>query len=383
MTIVVTISQVGPQGPPGVGIPTGGTIGQVLTKLSSTNYDADWQTPSGGGAVASVFGRVGAVVAATGDYSIAQITGAGVLAALNSVNLSGSQVTGNLGVAHLNSGTSASASTFWCGNGTWATPAGTPFNGNLNGNPLSDSVNNFITVSDPIGVPGVWEIDIDGNASLVSLSVSGSASSLNNDGSIIWAGGEGELNADGSASFVNGLVTIGSDGTLTVNGNAFISEKLFCQDASFNGTVNLNSTVNFTGGGQLFINSYTNFESNTSFFGNALFQGVLDCRSEAIFESLASFRGTVLFTGGTTGNGLFFADGTNVQFGESIGTMFATDGNQLLAFYGRTPTVQPTSTISAGAFSANSGTTLNTASTYAGYTFGQVVAALQVLGFLA
>lgn len=39
----------GDPGPAGVGIPTGGTAGQVLTKKSGTDYDTEWKDPTGGG----------------------------------------------------------------------------------------------------------------------------------------------------------------------------------------------------------------------------------------------------------------------------------------------------------------------------------------------
>lgn len=38
----------GPAGPAGVGVPTGGTTGQVLAKASGTNYDTEWVNQSGG-----------------------------------------------------------------------------------------------------------------------------------------------------------------------------------------------------------------------------------------------------------------------------------------------------------------------------------------------
>lgn len=39
----------GSNGTNGVGVPTGGSTGQVLTKVNGTDYNTDWETPSGGG----------------------------------------------------------------------------------------------------------------------------------------------------------------------------------------------------------------------------------------------------------------------------------------------------------------------------------------------
>ena len=54
-TEVVKIAVPGPQGPAGQGVPTGGSTGQVLRKVSGTDYDTEWAAAgSGSGSVTSV-----------------------------------------------------------------------------------------------------------------------------------------------------------------------------------------------------------------------------------------------------------------------------------------------------------------------------------------
>lgn len=60
----------GADGAPGIGIPTGGTAGQVLTKIDGTNYNAEWTTP-----VMSVNGQTGAITLDADDVGALPLAG--------------------------------------------------------------------------------------------------------------------------------------------------------------------------------------------------------------------------------------------------------------------------------------------------------------------
>ena len=80
---------------------------------------------------------------------------------------------------------------------------------------------------------------------------------------------------------------------------------------------------------------------------------------------------------------LTIANGVNFAFNTGSGTKLGTAATQKLSFWNATPIVQPTTAIVGVAPVVNTGTAINTATTFEGYTVAQVVKALRNTGLLA
>lgn len=132
----------GAQGDPGEGVPTGGSTGQLLRKVSATDYDSEWAT-------------VGALT--DGDKGDITVSSSGTVWNIDA---------GVVGVTELSATGTPSSSTYLRGDNTWATVAG-----------LSDGDKGDITVS---GSGATWTID-NGVVSLAKMADMATDSFLGRD----------------------------------------------------------------------------------------------------------------------------------------------------------------------------------------------------------
>ena len=167
-----------------------------------------------------------------------------------------------------------------------------------------------------------------------------------------------------------GFVKLAGDQTIAGN-------KTFTGSAIF---INGNNKITISTAGGIYFEDTSNVSYKKSSLRNYLGNFLVYYDNGAFAYHEIKSSSAIDFNG--TGNITLF-DGKNIAVGTTTGTKLGTGTTQKLSFWNATPIVQPTTSVTASTFVANSGTAVNDASTFDGYTIGKVVKALRNIGLLA
>lgn len=142
---------------------------------------------------------------------------------------------------------------------------------------------------------------------------------------------------------------------------------------------NVNDTLHFDTVGTAFsiadIPSASDFSLSYSYVAGT---GTVAFTNSALVKKF-SFNGAITLSSG----GITLPNAGDIAVGTGTGTKIGTGTTQKIGFWNNTPIVRPTTTVAAATFVANTGTAVNDASTFDGYTIKQVVKALRNIGLIA
>ena len=261
-----------------------------------------------------------------------------------------------------------------------------------------------------------FRLDVNGTAIVRSsftansiIKIGGTSSQiLAADGSVITSGtgisiSGGTISATGGGgggiSSLNGLTdatqtfAVGSSGTDFNISSASATHTFNIPDASLTarglvttGTQSFNGNKTVRGSGATSATFALTVQNSS---GTDLIQ----VRNDNVLLVLGELRSfgtlqTNSLTTRTSGNVAFASDiqlndTRNLIIGATTGSKIGTATSQKIGFWNATPIVQPTTAVTAATIVLNSGSTINDASTFDGYTLAQVVKALRNIGLLA